>query len=420
MAEPIIHIPGKRAFTFAAFLVLYEFLTYIANDMIMPGMIQVIETFQASESLIPTSLTVYVLGGASLQIFLGPISDRFGRRPVMLFGALFFTICTLLIACSLSMEQFLWARFFQGMGLCFIAVIGYTTLQEIFAEIDAIRLIAIMANTATIAPLLGPLAGATVLLYVNWRVIFFIIAFFSLLALWGLWFFMPETVGAPRKDKTCIHPVSLKPTNIARNYGHLLLTPPFMTGVLTIGIINVVCLAWIAIAPIMLVSKAELTLMEYGWWQVPVFAALILGNFFLRSISRYWDITRIIAVGSVFAIVGMALPVILIMLFDNSWMWIVIGLTLYFFGMGLCNGPLYRRTLFSTSISKGTASALMSLCTMALLGGGIELSKYIYALHDYSVESFAWFSLAMSGLYGVVLGIFLYFQKREGPIDSDH
>ncbi|WP_269570055.1 MFS transporter [Legionella tunisiensis] len=90
MSQPLINISRRQALYFASFLVLYQFLVYIANDMIMPGMLQVTTFFHAPESAIATSLTVYVLGGASLQLFLGPISDRFGRRPVMLAGALIF------------------------------------------------------------------------------------------------------------------------------------------------------------------------------------------------------------------------------------------------------------------------------------------------------------------------------------------
>ena len=112
MAQLLINISRKQAFVYAKFLVLYEFLTYIANDMIMPGMIKVVESFHGSESAVATSLTAYVLGGASLQLFLGPLSDRFGRRPVMLFGALLFFIFTLLIASTTTIDQFLIARFF--------------------------------------------------------------------------------------------------------------------------------------------------------------------------------------------------------------------------------------------------------------------------------------------------------------------
>ena len=134
MSKPLINITRGQAYAFACFLVLYEFLTYISNDMIMPGMIQVVHVFHAPESAISMSFTAYVLGGASLQLFLGPLSDCYGRRPVMLYGAFFFFICSFFIAVSNSIDQFMAARFFQGMGLCFICVVGYATLQEIFEE----------------------------------------------------------------------------------------------------------------------------------------------------------------------------------------------------------------------------------------------------------------------------------------------
>lgn len=172
MAQPLIPITRKQALLFAAFLVLYEFLTYIANDMIMPGMISVVSTFHGEESDIASSLSLYILGGASLQLLLGPLSDAYGRRPVMLTGAFVFLVFTIMIACSGSMQQFLMARFFEGMGLCFISVIGYATLQEIFEEMDAVRLMAMMANISILAPLLGPLAGALFVHYFNWRLMF--------------------------------------------------------------------------------------------------------------------------------------------------------------------------------------------------------------------------------------------------------
>src|SRR5215207_10003610 len=106
MGQPLIAITRKQATFFAAFFVLYEFLTYIANDMIMPGMVQVVATFKSSDSAIPTSLTAFILGGASLQLFLGPLSDRYGRRPIMLIGAAFFFLCTLFISFSYSIQQF--------------------------------------------------------------------------------------------------------------------------------------------------------------------------------------------------------------------------------------------------------------------------------------------------------------------------
>ncbi len=382
MAHPLINISRKQALSFASFLVLYQFLTYIANDMIMPGMIQVITSFHGPESAIATSLTAYILGGASLQLFLGPISDRIGRKPVMLTGAILFFVFTAFIACSNSIGQFLLARYFEGMGLCFIGVIGYATLQEIFDEMDAVRLVATLANVASLAPLLGPLAGATFILYFHWRGIFVLIGSFALLALWGLWRFMPEPVGAQKTDGQIIPRISLAPRVVLRNYMQLLTNPSFMVGALAAGIVGVPCVAWIAISPIIIVADAKLSVIVYALWQLPIFGAGLLGNWYLHRLTRKKALKPIIFFGSMLATAGLLATFLLPSLINSNFEWLLPGLTLYGFGLGVTAAPLNRYVLFSTPVSKGTAYAMISLISMIAQAVGVEIANHIYEHHN--------------------------------------
>jgi len=411
MSEPLINISRKQALVFASFLVLYEFLTYIANDMIMPGMIKVVESFHGPETAVASSLTAYVIGGASLQLFLGPLSDRFGRRPVMLFGALFFFLCTILIACSNSIDQFLIARFFQGMGLCFISVIGYATLQEIFAEMDAIRLISIMANIATSAPLLGPLLGAAFLQYFSWRLIFVLVGLFALLALWGLWRYMPEPVGQTKRDGKKIKQVSLSPRVIATNYMNLLKNKPFMMGSFACGFGGLPCLAWIALAPVILIADAKLTIVQYAVWQLPVFGAIIIGNWFLQRLTHRVTIRTMLVLGSIVLGIGLFMTFILPFLFNNNYLWLMPGLIVYFFALGLAGAPLNRFILFSTPVGKGTTSALMSMIIMCVQALGIEVANSIYRSHN-NVH-FGLFCATVAIIYCIFLGKTLVLTKEN-------
>lgn len=382
MPQPLIHITYKHAISFAVFLVLYEFLTYIANDMIMPGMIKVVASFHGPESAIASSLTAYILGGASLQLFLGPISDRYGRRPVMLVGVFLFFLYTVFIACSNSIEQFLTARFFQGMGLCFINVIGYATLQEIFAEKEVIRLIAIMANVSIIAPLIGPLLGVVFIHYYDWRIIFVIIAVLALISFWGLWRFMPEPVGGLKRDGSRIEVTSLAPRVIAANYKALLQNRSFMLGSLALGLLSLPCVAWIGLSPVILVIDAKLSMIEYGVWQLPVFGAYILGNVILQMLTHRHSIEKMIWTGSLMITIGLVAMILLPMFISISFVWLMPGLMIYFMGLGIATAPLNRYILFSTNVSKGTASALIGMLTMIVLGLGIEIFNVIYLSHN--------------------------------------
>lgn len=401
MAQLLIDISRKQAFTYATFLVLYEFLTYIANDMIMPGMLNVVASFHAPESAIAASLTAYVLGGASLQLLLGPISDRYGRRPVMIFGALLFFICTVFIACTYSIEQFLVARFFQGMGLCFISVIGYATLQEIFAEMDAIRLIAIMANVSISAPLFGPLLGALFVYYYSWRIIFVVIGVLALVALWGLWRFMPEPVGKIKRDGELIKRASLSPRIVMGNYKKLLLNRSFALGSIALGVIYLPCMAWIGLSPVILVKNAHLTMIQYGLWQLPVFGAYILGNILLHHMTHKESVSRLIKIGSVITCISLIITFLLPLGMGANFFWLMPGLIAYFFGAGMVGAPLSRFVLYSTTVSKGTASALMSMISMCIQAAGIEFANHLYATHDNYL--FALYCAAVAIAYFLIL-----------------
>jgi len=363
-SQPLINITRRHALIFAAFLVLYEFLTYVSNDMIMPGMLQVVKSFDAPESAVARSLMLYILGGSTLQIILGPLSDHYGRRPVMITGGWIFLIFTAVIACSGSIDQFLAARFFQGMGLCFITVVGYATLQEIFEEMEVVRLMAIMANVSILAPLLGPLLGAIFVTHWDWRYIFVVIAVLALITLWGLWYFMPESVGVTKRDGEVIPRAELSFSDVGARYVTLFKNPKFMMASIGSGLLGLPCVAWIGLAPVVIVSVSGESLIEYGLWQVPVFLAAILGN------------------------------------------------VTYFFGLGLTGAPLARFTLYSTEITKGTASALLGLVLMSSQALGIELINYFYASHNNLV--FALYCSGVGVLYLMMMGgIFLLVKKEK-------
>lgn len=381
MAEPLIPISHRQAIIFACFLVFYEFLTYIANDMIMPGMIDVVKSFNSPESNIATSLTMYILGGASLQLILGPVSDTYGRRPLMILGAALFLIFTLLIACSNSMNQFLVARFFQGMGLCFIGVIGYATIQEIFAEMDAIRIIAIMTNAAILAPLLGPLMGALVIHFTSWRWIYIIISLLTTITLWGLWRYMPEPIGQKKRDGSIIPRAPLSFKSAFRSYKELFSNASFTFGSIALGIGIIPCMIWIALSPIILIAQAKLTVIDYALWQVPVFSATILGNWLLHKLTYIFSIKRIVVVGSLISMVGLSLTALLPYMFGNNYQLLLPGIIIYFFALSVISAPLNRFCLYVTSVTKGTASAITSLSIMIIGAIGIEIGNIVYKNH---------------------------------------
>ena len=398
VSEPASRL-SYRQWLFPLSLVLFEFATYIAHDMIQPGMLQVISDFSASADWVSTSLTAYLCGGILLQWLLGPLSDRLGRRPVLLTGVAFFTLTCFLTVFTQSIEQFILMRFLQGMSLCFIGAVGYAAIQEAFNETLSVKLMALMANITLIAPLLGPLAGAAFIHYAPWKAMFALFSLISALAFWGLWRSMPET--ATGRDGR----FSMR--RLLTDYREVLTNQGVVTGSLSIGLVTLPLLAWVAQSPVLLIQDAGMSPLRYGWLQVPVFTGLIIGNIALSKLSGKVNIRTPIWLGIVPITLGLAIAAGSALFMVHAWDWIIGGLSLYALGTGLVNAGLYRLTLFSSRTGKGTVAAALGLITIVVFAVGIEVAKQLY---------FAWgngiFMLAglISGLTGALM--ITAFMKR--------
>ncbi|EKA2132211.1 MFS transporter [Citrobacter freundii] len=183
-----------RVLLFPLAMIIYDFSAYLTIDLIQPGIISIINELRADVTLAPASVSIYMVGGLALQWLLGPLSDRSGRRPVLLTGALVFALACLSMLFVTSIEQYLVARFIQGTSICFISTVGYVSIQETFGEMDSIRIMAALTSIVLLAPVIGPVAGAALMTFIHWKWLFAILGAFGLVAWYLLLFKMPETI----------------------------------------------------------------------------------------------------------------------------------------------------------------------------------------------------------------------------------
>lgn len=382
---------NRRTLLFPLALVLFEFAVYIGNDMAQPAMLMVTREFGVSAAWTPVSMTAYLLGGASLAWFTGPLSDRVGRRPVMLGGVLYFLLTCLATYFVHSIEAFIALRVLQGIGLCFIGSVGYATVQESFEEVSAVRVTALMANVALIAPMVGPLAGATLVNLAPWRSCFLFIATIALIALIGLWLRMPETVRA--------HTAKAPYSQILHDYLGLFAERRFVRAALSMALISMSLIGWIAMSPVLLVEQFGCDLTGYGLWQVPVFGALIVGNLLVFAIAGRWQLGRSVLIGYWPMAAGM-LCTLVTLLHPSSPVFIVLGVSLMAFAEGLSIAVLYRFAMTASTHAKGTVAAGLAMLAMICYAIGTEITRI--AEVGWGVAGFVWAMALMPVAYLLV------------------
>jgi MFS transporter, DHA1 family, multidrug/chloramphenicol efflux transport protein len=381
---------NRATLMFPLALVLFEFSVYIGNDLVQPAMLAITKDFGVSSSWAPSSMSFYLLGGACVAWLLGPLSDRLGRRKVLLSGVLFFVLCCLLILFTQNIESFLALRFLQGIGLTVITAVGYAAIQETFEERDAIKVMALMANISLLAPLLGPVVGAFLIDHVSWHWGFIGIAFLAFLSWFGLNAKMPDTkLSIPKQ------PLSY----VLDDFKQVYKNKRFLGMTLALPMVSMPLMLWIALSPVILVEELGFSSMQYGLAQFPVLGGLILGNIVLIKIIDKLALGKSVLIGLPVMLLGTVVLIAGVIWTDYLIWCLIAGMTLISFGEGISFSVLYRFALMSSEVSKGTVAAAVSMLLMFSFFIIIELVRIMYEqyhLWAYTVACFIlialWFS----------------------------
>jgi DHA1 family multidrug/chloramphenicol efflux transport protein-like MFS transporter len=369
MQRTLINIGPAKLIGFCLALTGFELLTYLASDMIMPAMLAITDEFEADPRHVPNAFNLYLIGGVCLQWLIGPLSDRLGRRRLLLSGCALFSVACIAAVTTRHIETFNLLRLIQGMGLGFVVAVSYPALQEVFCEADAVRLMALLGNVALLSPLLGPLLGSLLLEWLTWRELFCSLGL-AAAGIWlGLYVCMPETVGVARRDGQQLAPAALCWRQTCQRYGALLSNRRFLCASLALGLMSLPLIAWIGLSPLLVIQLQGLTPRAYGLWQIPIFSGVIAGNLILARLLVNHTLPSLIRLALWPFCTGLAGLIACALLTTDAGP-VVASLALYCVGLGISNAALFRLALFASDDGKGLVSATIGMLSIAVMGAG--------------------------------------------------
>lgn len=208
----------------------------LSTDLYLPSLPHIATAFSASPALVQQTLSLFMLGFASVQLFSGSLSDRLGRRPVLLAGLLVFVLAS--IACTLAptLDLLLLGRFMQAVGCCTVVVVARAVVNDTHPGAGGALVMARVSSIYALGPICGPLLGGYLQVAFGWRAAFVVLSLVGI-ALGALAFLrLPET-------NRSRHLHSLAPRRFVANYGQLVKSPVFwaytLPGALSFGSIFV-------------------------------------------------------------------------------------------------------------------------------------------------------------------------------------
>lgn len=169
----------------------------LSTDLYIPSLPTLVSVFRTDASRVQLTLSVFLAGFAVAQLAYGALSDRFGRRPVMLAGLVVFFLASVGCVFATSIEQLIVARFTQAVGACAGPVLGRAIVRDVWGPIEAARALAYLGGAMALAPLVGPVLGGALTVWFGWQANFVLLALFSGAQLVAVWHWLGESNAHP-------------------------------------------------------------------------------------------------------------------------------------------------------------------------------------------------------------------------------
>jgi Bcr/CflA subfamily drug resistance transporter len=246
-------------------------LGYLATDMYLPAFGAMQQDLQISAGAISASLSIFLAGFAFAQLLWGPLSDRIGRKPVLLIGLALFAVGCLGMLWVENVAQLWSLRFIQAIGVCSAAVTWQAIVVDRYRDGKANRVFASIMPLVALSPALAPLLGAWLLNHMGWRAIFAVLLGITALLL------IPTLL---LKDRSRLVPSADKKPSLG--FMQILKSPVFSGNVMVFAACSAGFFAWLTGSPFIL-GDMGYSPNDIGLSYVPQTLAFLLGGYSCRS-----------------------------------------------------------------------------------------------------------------------------------------
>lgn len=264
--------PGKR---FLVWLAGLSVLGFLATDMYLPAFAAIQADLQTPASAVSASLSLFLAGFAAAQLLWGPLSDRYGRKPVLLIGLTIFALGSLGMLWVENAATLLVLRFVQAVGVCAAAVIWQALVTDYYPSQKVNRIFATIMPLVGLSPALAPLLGSWLLVHFSWQAIFATLFAITVVLILPIFWLKPTTKAGNNSQD-------------GLTFTDLLRSKTYRANVLIYAACSASFFAWLTGSPFIL-SEMGYSPAVIGLSYVPQTIAFLIGGYGCRAALQKWQ-----------------------------------------------------------------------------------------------------------------------------------
>jgi DHA1 family bicyclomycin/chloramphenicol resistance-like MFS transporter len=374
-----------------ALLVLVTAIAPAALHMLVPSLPLLAAVFDAPAANVQLVLTLFLVGIATGQLVYGPVSDRFGRRPVLIAGLVLFLVGTALCGLAWSLPVLIVGRMIEACGGCAGMVLGRAIVRDLFDRERSASAIATITMAMSLAPSISPAIGAYLAEWIGWR------ADFALLGAVGA---AVLVLTVAKLEETHAAPASVSLAGMTRSFVLLLRSPAFRGFAFCTAFTSASWFTFLASAPYLLSEVLHQPPSTYGLMILLPMVGYILGNAAVSRLTVPFGITRLCVFGLALSLASGVMLAVWCLVDLTPWA-LFVPMAISSVGNGLSQPPGIAAGLSVFPRIAGAASGLMGFFQMMIAAAGTFLIGQLPQGTPLSMVAVVGASLALALVFGL-------------------
>lgn len=360
----------------------------LSTDLYLASLPHMASDFGVPPSAVQHTLSLFVVGFGTAQLISGPLSDRYGRRPVIVGGLSIYLLASIGCAISPDLNWLVASRFAQAVGCCTGVVVARAVVRDAYSPNEGARILAKASSLLSLAPILGPILGSYLQVSFGWRAAFVAHALVGL----AVWIAAVKHLTESNAQQ---NPNAMALGELGSSYAEVFRAPGFWAYALPGALSYASIFVFISGASFMLIKVLNVTTEHYGYMFSFGVLGYLSGTLICRRLLNTYSIQRVLRLGTMVGLIGGVGFLAFVLADVRHWFLVVAALFVVMIAHGINIPCTQSGSLAPFPEKAGAAAALFGFVMMVVaLVTGIVVSKNL----DASLIPFASISATVSVL----------------------